>query len=224
MNLLAIETSTDRLSIAVSAAGRLHEATRTVGQRHAELALDAIDAVLAAAGIDRSDLDGVAFGAGPGSFTGLRIATGIAQGLALGLEIPVVGVSTLASLAEPSESPRVFACLDARMDEVYCAAYERSPSGWRTVVEPGVFSPDAVPVPADTDWAGRGSGFASHGERLAARLGRAIVSVEPDAFPTARAVLRLAEPRLAAGEGTDPMGALPTYIRDKVALKTSERR
>lgn len=224
MNLLALDTSTDRLSIAVLAGARLHETTTVVGQRHAELALDAIDALLAAAGLEAGDLEGIAFGAGPGSFTGLRIATGIAQGLALGLGIPVVGISTLAALAEPSPSPRVFACLDARMGEVYCAAFERTPAGWRTAIEPAVSPPDAVPIPASAGWVGRGTGFAVHGARLAARLGAAIVRIEPDAVPTAGAVLRLAEPRLAAGEGGDPGAALPVYVRDKVALKTSERR
>jgi len=224
MNLLAIETSTDRLSIAVSAGGRLHETTSVVGQRHAELTLDAIESLLAAVGLDRGDLEGIAFGAGPGSFTGLRIACGVAQGLALGLEIPVLGVSTLAALAEPAAAPRVIACLDARMGEVYCAAYERSPSGWRMVMAPGVFAPEAVPkVPGD-GWAGRGNGFAVHAERLVARFGSSVASTEPDAFPTAGAVLRLAAPRIAAGEGADPAGAMPIYIRDKVALKTSERR
>ena len=224
MNLLALETSTDRLSIAVSAHGRLFESADVVGQRHAELALDAIDALLASAGLDPRELDGIAFGAGPGSFTGLRIATGIAQGLALGLGVPVVGVSTLDALAEPCASPRVFACIDARMGEVYCAALERSPSGWRAEAAPGVFAPERVPVPVGQGWVGRGTGFAAHGEQLAARLGGAIARVEQDAVPTAGAVLRLAEPRLAAGEGADPAVAVPVYVRDKVALKTSERR
>jgi tRNA threonylcarbamoyladenosine biosynthesis protein TsaB len=224
MNLLALETSTDLLSIAVLAHGRMHASISSVGQRHAELALDAIDALLVGAGLDRGALDGIAFGAGPGSFTGLRIATGIAQGLALGLGIPILGVSTLAALAEPSDSQRVFACLDARMGEVYCAAFERMPAGWRTAIEPGVFAPAAVPVPPGDGWVGLGTGFAAHGERLAARLGGVLARVDPDAVPTAAAIVRLAEPRFAAGEGADPGGALPIYIRDKVALKTSERR
>ncbi|MCU0803732.1 MAG: tRNA (adenosine(37)-N6)-threonylcarbamoyltransferase complex dimerization subunit type 1 TsaB [Burkholderiales bacterium] len=224
MNLLAFDTSTDRLSIAVQAGGRLHESTELVGQRHAELALDAIDALLGVAGLDASELHGVAFGAGPGSFTGLRIATGIAQGLALGLGTPVVGVSTLAALAEPSGAQRVFACLDARMGEVYCAAFERCPDGWQAVIDPEVRSPDSVSLPTGQGWVGRGNGFAAHGERLATRLGAALGRVEPDAVPTAAAVLRLAAPRFAAGEGRDAASALPVYVRDKVALKTSERR
>lgn len=223
MNLIAIETSTERLSLAASAGGRLCESTRVVGQRHAELVLDALDALLAEAGLDRRDLEGVAFGAGPGSFTGVRIAAGVAQGLAFGLGIPVLGVSTLEALAEPAGAPRVIACLDARMGEVYCAAYERSCEAWTAVAEPVVCAPGDVAVPAGRGWLGRGSGFAAYGDALRARLGDALAAIEAEAFPTAAAVLRLAAPRLAAGAGVDPADAQPVYVRDKVALKTSER-
>src|SRR5262245_65854487 len=125
MKLLAIETATERLSLAASVAGVVHERTLDAGQRHAELVLGEIDALLSAAGLRIGDLDGIAYGAGPGSFTGLRIACGVAQGLAAARALPVIGVSTLAAIAEAAAATRVVACLDARMGEGYHATSER---------------------------------------------------------------------------------------------------
>lgn len=195
-----------------------------VGQRHAELVLDAVDALLGEARLDRRALGGVAFGAGPGSFTGLRIACGVAQGLAFALGVPVLGVSSLETLAESTEAARVAACLDARMGEVYFAAYVRDGPCWQVVVPPGVHAPGGVPALPGEGWVGAGSGFGAYAEALHARLGRSLARTDADAFPCASALLRIALPRLAAGEGGNPASAAPLYVRDKVALKTSERR
>jgi tRNA threonylcarbamoyladenosine biosynthesis protein TsaB len=109
------------------------------------------------------------------------------------------------------------------MGEVYHAAYRRAGAGWEEVSAPGLYKPEAVPVMSGGDWTGCGDGFAGYRERLAARLGGCISVVRPETGPTARAVLRLAMPRFAAGEATDAAAAVPVYLRDKVALKTSER-
>jgi tRNA threonylcarbamoyladenosine biosynthesis protein TsaB len=223
MNVLGIETATEWLSLAVSVAGTVHERSLRAGHRHAELILPEIEGLLARAGTGVGELHAIAFGAGPGSFTGLRIACGVAQGIAAARRLPVLGVGTLAAIAASSAAPRVVACLDARMHEVYHAAYEQLPHGLREVIPPGLHRPGEVPVPEGDGWVGCGAGFAAHRASLAARYGTRLAAVLPEVFPTASAVVRLATPRLAAGEGVAPAAAAPFYLRDRVALKTRER-
>jgi len=223
LTILAIETSTEHLSLAVARGDEILESTQAIGQRHAELILPEIGRLLAAAGSGIESLTAVVFGAGPGSFTGLRIACGVAQGLALARGLSVLGIGTLEALAEQSGADQVIACLDARMGEVYHAAYRRRPGGWTEASPPALARPADVPLPAGGGWVGCGSGFRVHGEALAQRLGERLARTAPEAVPVASAILRLALPRLAAGEGTDPAEAVPIYVRDKVALKTHER-
>src|SRR5512134_3312333 len=217
MNILAIETATEVLSLAVGTGAEVHETTIAAGQRQAELILAQIDALLARAGLGVRDLDGVAYGAGPGSFTGLRIACGVAQGIAAARGIPVLGVSTLAALAEGCGAARVIACLDARMGEVYHAAFEKRNGALHEVIPAGLHRPASVPLPPGDGWTGCGQGFAAHREALAARLGARLAAVRPDAAPSAAAILRLAAPRFAAGEGGDAATAAPVYLRERVA-------
>lgn len=223
MNLLGIEAGTEWLSLAVSADGVVHEQSVLAGQRHAELILGGIDSLLARAGLRVGNLHAIAFGAGPGSFTGLRIACGVAQGLAAARRLPVLGVSTLAAIAETASAARVVACLDARMHEVYHAAYEKRQDGLHEVISPGLHRPGEVPIPEGDGWVGCGAGFAAYREPLVARHGLRLVAILPDTLPSAAAIVRLAAPRLAAGEGTDPADAVPVYLRDRVALRTDER-
>ncbi len=196
---------------------------RIVGQRHAELVLPEIERLLEAAGGNVAALDAIVFGAGPGAFTGLRIACGVAQGLALPRSLPVLGVGTLEALAEDSGADRVIACIDARMGEIYHAAYRRTARGWEALNAPELVLPEDMPVPDDGGWVGCGSGFRAHSAALAQRCGQRLARVVPDALPRASAMLRLAIPRLVAGGGKDPAEAVPLYVRDKVALKTHER-
>ncbi len=234
MNLLAIETATDVLSIAVLAGDRMLEHSSTAGQRQAELLLSEIDRLLARAGITVRDLDAVAFGAGPGSFTGLRLACGVAQGIAAARALPVLGVSTLAAIAGAVDAPRVVACLDARMGEVYHAAFARADAAaavglaslrleLHEVIPPGLYRPDAVPLVPGSGWIGCGPGFGAYGAALAERHGAALEAVRPEVMPSAAAVALLARPRFDAGEGIDPARAAPLYLRDRVALKIGER-
>ncbi len=223
MNILAIETATDVLSLALGVGARVHETTLAAGQRQAELILGEIDALLARAGVSVRELGGIAYGAGPGSFTGLRIACGVAQGIAAARGIRVLGVSTLAAIAEGCSATRVVACLDARMGEVYHAAFEKRDGALHEVSPAGLQRPEFVPLPPGDGWTGCGGGFAAHGAALAARLGARLAAVDPEVMPTAAAILRLATPRFAAGDGGDPATAAPVYLRDRVALKTAER-
>ena len=218
MNLLALETSTRWLSVALWRDGEL-------GERRAEsltggsgLVLPWVDELLAAADLPLAALDGIAFGAGPGSFTGLRLACGIAQGLAFGLDLPVLGVGTLEALALASGEGRGFACLDARMNEVYCAAYAVDGRRVTEMTAPHVVAPALAALPEGPGWVGCGDGFASYG----AALPQPAV-VRANVFPTAAAVAELAAPRLARGAGVAAALAMPLYVRDKVALTTAER-
>jgi len=232
MNLLAIDTSTDFCSVAASRGEALVFRHEPAGQRQAEMILDMVGAVLIDAGLDLAQIDGIAFGAGPGSFTGLRIAAGVTQGLALARGLGVVGVCSLLAIAEQAAEEvsdeaadaRIVSCLDAHMGEVYHAAYRRAGARWEEVSAPGLYKPETVPVVPGGGWTGCGDGFAAYRERLAARLEGCVSEIRPESGPTARAVLKLAMPRFAAGEALDAAAALPVYLRDKVALKTSERK
>ena len=224
MNFAAIETSSDWCSVALWADGEIAALERRAGQRHGELVLPMLERLLAQRGLSARALDAVAFGAGPGAFTGLRIACGVAQGLALARGIPVLGVSTLETVAEESGAQRALVCLDARMREVYYSALERVPGGWRESVEAQCVAPAAAPLPPGEDWLGCGSGFAAYGEALRNRFGAALARVSAEAHPSAVALARLAAPRLAAGQGVDAALAAPRYLRDKVALTTQERK
>jgi tRNA threonylcarbamoyladenosine biosynthesis protein TsaB len=223
MNLLAIDTSTDSCSVAASRGQALYARSEPALHRQAERVLGMVEELLAEAQLGLEQIEGIAYGEGPGSFTGLRVAAGVTQGLALARGIGVVGVGSLLALAQEAGGKKIVACLDAHMGEVYHAAYVKSGEAWEEIYAPGLYKPEAVPVPAGRDWIGCGDGFAAHGERLAARLGDCVFEVRPDTAPNARAVLELAIPRFAAGEARDAATAVPVYLRDKVALKAGER-
>lgn len=182
-----------------------------------------IQQVLAEAGVGLSQLQGIAFGAGPGSFTGLRIACGVAQGLGFGAGLPVVGVCTLEAMADEAGSGRVIAAIDARMGEIYHAAYIKSGDRWLTAGQPVLCFPQDAPLLPGDDWTGCGSGFAVHEGALRLRYNGCISHIIPGARPQARAIARLAASRFMDGAGVEPAEAAPIYIRNKVALKENER-
>ncbi|HEY2817776.1 MAG TPA: tRNA (adenosine(37)-N6)-threonylcarbamoyltransferase complex dimerization subunit type 1 TsaB [Casimicrobiaceae bacterium] len=224
MRVLSFDTSTEWLTVA--AGDGLWWATRLerAGPANSERILPAIDAVLHEAGWRLADLDGIAFGAGPGAFTGVRVACSVAQGLALGADLPVVAIPTLLALAQQAfldhAAKRVFACLDARMREVYVAFYSRRGEAWQTEGEPAVLNPVEVSAPAGAGWEGAGDGFVAY-PALASLPG--VASAHGDTHPTARAIGELALPRLASGEGVAASEAVPLYVRHRVALTTAER-
>ncbi|QNM98183.1 tRNA (adenosine(37)-N6)-threonylcarbamoyltransferase complex dimerization subunit type 1 TsaB [Chitinimonas koreensis] len=223
MKLLALDTSTEYLSLALLCDGQVLARDWLAQQRHAELTLPEIRRLVAEAGIALGQLDGLALSIGPGGFTGLRIGCGIAQGLAFGLDIPTVGINTLAALAAEQTGPRVLAALDARMGEFYLAALERDGDDWKEVVATTVCGPDALPELPGGSWHGVGSGFKVAGDALRQRYGSQLAAADAEAFPHARGVLRLAQREFAAGRAVAADRLELLYIRDKVALKTSER-
>ena len=193
------------------------------GQRHSELLLPMVDALLVDHGLKTSDLDGIAYGAGPGSFTGLRIACGVAQGLAFGAGVPVSGIGTLPALAAASDAERAVCCLDARMGEIYHAAYERRAGTWHTVHEPSLCRPEAAPELPDGGWVGCGSGFAACREALARRYAGGLCRVLDGLYPHAREIAMLAAAEFERGNVLDAEQAAPLYVRNKVARRMDER-
>ncbi len=223
MNLLAFDTSTEYLSLALLKGDEMFNYDCNAGQTHSQIILPQIQALLDTAGLQLSELDGIAFGAGPGSFTGVRIAAGVAQGLGFGANLSVVSVCTLLALAQASGEDKVIACLDARMGEVYHAAYEKIEGAWQCTIEPGLYKPQAVPAVQGAAWVGVGSGWQTYNEQLSAVYAAQLQSAQPQLLPTATAILELARPIFIRGEAKPATEAMPIYIRNRVALKTTER-
>ncbi|MGZ8257435.1 MAG: tRNA (adenosine(37)-N6)-threonylcarbamoyltransferase complex dimerization subunit type 1 TsaB [Gallionella sp.] len=227
MKILALETSTEYCSVAMNLDGKIIERFELVGQKHSQCLIDMVAAVLRDAQVQLSDLDGIGYGMGPGSFTGVRIACGATQGLALGANLPVFGVGTLQALAHAfgvhSGHRKVIAALDARMGEIYHAAYEWIEGEWHSVSAPCFCKADAAPMLAGQNWFGIGSGFAAYPAELAVRYAGQLTAVDSAAVPHAAAIAELAARAFAQGKGMDAALAQPLYVRDKVALKTIER-
>lgn len=223
MNILALDTSTEHCSVALWRDGAVHERAARAGQGHSEMLTGMVDAVLVEGGLKLAMLDGIAYGQGPGSFTGLRIACAVAQGLAFPAAIPLAGIGTLHAMALACGAAKALCCLDARMQEIYHAAYVREGDAYVEVSAPRVCAPTAAPQLRGNGWTGCGSGFAAYRDVLRQRYGADLLSMDADVYPHARDIARLAAPVFAAGQGIRAEEAAPLYIRDKVALKTAER-
>ncbi len=223
--LAAIDTSTERLVLAVQGPAGAFTLDEPGGARASARLLPALRELLDRAGLHPADLDAVAFARGPGAFTGLRVACATAQGLALGLARPVLPLDSLQLVAEAADAgdprPEWWVAMDARMDEVYAAAYRRDGERWLAVEAPALWTLQALRArwQAQPPRAVAGSAPAAFGDRLGLPSG--VPTAEGDA--RAPALLRLAQAAWAAGAGIDAAQALPLYLRDKVALTTAER-
>jgi tRNA threonylcarbamoyladenosine biosynthesis protein TsaB len=223
LKILALDTSTEYCSVALLSDNDVTSREDYAGQRHSELILPMVRQVLADSGITLADLDGIAFGSGPGSFTGLRIACGITQGLAFGADLPVVGICTLEALAQEAGAEKVVTALDARMGEIYHAAYEKGRHEWQPVAQPSLCRPENAPLPKGDNWIACGSGFDMYEERLRVRYEGCVKRIISQTRPNAHSIARLAVGKFARGQSTGPSEAAPLYIRNKVALKENER-
>ncbi len=193
-------------------------------RRHGELVLDMTARLLSQAGISVAELDGLAVGRGPGSFTGVRIATGVAQGLAYGAALAVAPVSSLRAVAQRAYricgAPRVLVAFDARMGEVYWGAYAAGTKGrMEPTISERVCAPEEVPIPADGDWLGVGRGWSPHGASLSSRLGRRLSGIEVDRYPHAEEVASLGAATFDAGAAVPAASVTPVYLRERVAQK-----
>lgn len=227
MNLLALDTSTEFLSLALTKDDRIFTHYQAAGSAASQLVLPQIQVLLDSANIKLKDLDGIAFGAGPGAFTGVRIASGVAQGLGYGANLPVVGINTLTAVAEGSGQHKVIVCLDARMGEIYHAALMKQNGIWLEISDTKVCKPQDAPTLQGDDWIGVGSGWAVYAEKLtqiyAQNLSQSLLNIVSDITPTAEAILRLAQPIFESGQAKPAAEAMPIYIRNRVALTTLER-
>lgn len=223
MKILALETSTEYGSVALLEGERLIERPVAGRPGHSETILPEVRTLLKEAAVALAEVDAIAFGAGPGAFTGLRLACGVAQGLALGAGKPVVPVCTLEALADQCDHASIFVAADARMSEVYFAAYRRVDGVLVEQAAPACAVPAAVALPAAGDWFGFGSAFGAYGDALIATLGGRLVGFDASPIPKASSVARLAAARFAHGLAIDAALAAPLYVRDKVAMTTAER-
>jgi len=227
MRLLALDTSTDRMSLAVQHADHVFTHHGQAGAQASATLIDAVLALLAEADLPITSLQAIAFGRGPGAFTGLRTACSVAQGLALGLDLPLLPIDTLLCLAQatPVEHTRVVAMLDARMGQVYAGAYERHDKGWVTLTPAMLCQPQDWVSPAA--WQGlpvvlAGNALAVHGIHLQPLL-QACQTEPVTVWPQASDMLVLAKSAWLRGEGVAAQDALPVYVRDEVARTTAER-
>lgn len=219
-NLLALDASTDTLSLAVTRGAQQWVSTSPGGAQASASALPLLLDLLRQAGLAPADLHAVVLGRGPGSFTGVRTACALAQGLALGAGCPVLPVDSLLALAEEARhqhgATRVAALLDARMDEIYAAWYTFGRNGWQVHQDCRLIRPED-PALADPSWVCAGNVFAPYGARIAPGAQQLTL------LPGASALLRLAPTLLRAGLALPPAQALPRYVRDRVAQTTAER-
>ncbi len=228
MKLLAVETATEACSAALLIDGEIHERWQLAPRIHTKLILPMIDSLMAEAGLTLTQLDALAFGCGPGSFTGIRIATGVIQGLAFGADLPVAAVSTLAAIAQDffNNNPEsiAFTAMDARMEEIFWGVYERNNQGYVQLLgEEAVTPAEQVTFP-DVQGVGLGSGWAVYQQVLATRLGlRVQRRVANDVWPKAAAIALLGGYYYQQGLAVPVEQAMPVYLRDKVAKTEVER-
>jgi tRNA threonylcarbamoyladenosine biosynthesis protein TsaB len=229
MKILAVETATEACSAALFLDGEIIERCRLAPREHSRLILPMMQSLLDEAGIALNRLDALAFGRGPGSFTGVRIAAGVIQGAALGADLPVVPVSTLAALAQASivhfEAEYAFSALDARIGEVYWGVYRRNGEGFAEVEgAEAVVDANRVLFPDEAVGIGVGSGWQAYPDVLKKRLGSRVVRIEGDRYPTAGFVVRLGVEGLKNDQAVSAELALPVYLRNTVAHKMAGRK
>lgn len=229
MKLLAVETATEACSAALYLDGEVIERYQVAPRDHAQLILPMIDRLMSEAGLQLADLDALAFGRGPGSFTGVRIATGVIHGIALGSELRVVPVSTLAAVAQEffdrngERCDAAFTAMDARMGEIYFAVYRRDASGFAELLgEEKVMPAESVMFPG-VHGAGIGTGWGVYRQVLTEKLAGQVDLIETGNLPRAGAIARLGARGFAKGLAVDVEDAQPVYLRNKVAKKESER-
>lgn len=225
MKLLAIDASTESCSVALSQGDAFFTRQMLAPRGHAQHILGMVDEVLNEAGLKLTELDGIAFDRGPGSFTGVRISTSVCQGLAFGADLPVVAVSSLAAIAQGAwrehQSDRVLAVIDARMTEVYVGWYKAIEGIMTPVTDEWIGAAAQLQVPETGLWHAAGSGWQAYAAELTESLGATPSQVEPERLPLARDLLDLAHASFENGQILQAEQALPTYLRNDVAWKKS---
>jgi tRNA threonylcarbamoyladenosine biosynthesis protein TsaB len=227
MKLLALDTSTEACSAAVYADGVTFSEFELTPRAHTQLILPMVEKVLSAAGLRLQDVDALAVGCGPGAFTGIRIGVGVAQGLAMAADKPVIPLSTLAALAQQAYmqhgATQVLVALDARMGEVYWGQYALQDGLMQLQGVELVCSPADAPLPETVGWFAIGHGWSAYADALQARFAGKLTGMDTDSLPAAEFMLPLAVAEWQAGRAVAPEEAQPVYLRNKIALTTKER-
>ncbi|MFC1664869.1 tRNA (adenosine(37)-N6)-threonylcarbamoyltransferase complex dimerization subunit type 1 TsaB [Pseudomonadota bacterium] len=220
MKLLAVETATEACSVALWLDGQVRETCNQQPHGHARTLLPMIQSILDQAGVNLSELNAIAYGKGPGSFTGLRVGLGVVQGLALARKLPVISVSSLASLAQGQAGKNILAALDARMGQVYWGAYQRRQNDRVELTgQEQVNLPTEIQAPGDVPWKGAGSGWDVYPDTLSQRIGERLISWEPQQFPRAIHTATLAVAEYNLGRAVAAEYSSPEYIRNQVATQ-----
>ena len=228
MKILAIETATEACSAALLIDDQVKVEFEHAPRQHTQLILPMLDKVLAEADVVLADIDAIAFGRGPGAFTGLRIAAGVTQGLALATERPVIAISTLAALAqqvyETHQHTHMLTALDARINEVYWGKYSIEQGRAVLEGEEQVILPQEITSIHSEQWAGVGSGWAVYGDELSAIANGHLKNIYAGIEPSAEYIAKLAAYEFATGNLLSVEEAQPVYLRDKVAQTIAERK
>ena len=228
MKILALDTATEACSAALIIDGEITSRYQLAPREHSRLILKMIDDLLFQANLPVRELDALAFGRGPGSFMGLRIAAGVIQGIAFAHDLPVIPVSCLKSIAqlayEQTGCKQVLTAIDARMDEVYWAPYQLQAEQWQLDSEETVISPDKIQLPetlvkAGETWVGAGTGWESYKDRLLLTTNCKLRTILPSCLPSAEVIVKLAVAEFKAGNTVPVAEAVPVYLRNNVAKK-----
>jgi tRNA threonylcarbamoyladenosine biosynthesis protein TsaB len=219
MKILAIETSTEACSAALGIDDSCLHRFEIAPRRHTELILPMVDDLLNQAGLKVSELDAIAFGQGPGAFTGVRVAVGVIQGLAFAYDTPVIPVSTLNALAQQfaDDYSQVATAIDARMQEIYWGLFRKNESGLMQQISAEVVcAPADISVPTDGKWFGAGTGWETYSQELETQFTDNLSGFQGAVFPSAKEVVALAKVAYEAGETISVEAAVPVYLRNKV--------
>jgi len=223
MKLLALDTSTEACSAALFVDGKIYQRFEITPKAHTKLLLPMIESLLAEAELNLTQLDALAFGCGPGSFTGLRIATGVVQGLAFGANLPVVPVSTLAALAQKQSKALSFVAMDARIGEIFWGVYQKNTDGFVELIgHEAVLPVSEIQFPQQTA-IGIGSGWRVYETELLEKTEGLVSQIENDVLPQASAIAELGVYGFQRGLAVAAEFAQPVYLRDKVAQTELER-
>ncbi len=228
MKILAVDTATEACSAALLIDGDIQERYQLAPREHTKLILPMIDSLMAEAQINTQDLDALAFGRGPGSFTGVRIATGIIQGIAFAADLPVAPISTLAAIAqgciESTTHNVIFTAVDARMNEIYWAVYHRNPENFVELVGKESVTPIQTIEYTGSKGFGIGSAWKIHETAMIKQLSNFLIDYDANHLPKASTIAKLGARDYSLGKTVPVEQAMPVYLRDKVAEKESERK
>ncbi|NOQ94951.1 MAG: tRNA (adenosine(37)-N6)-threonylcarbamoyltransferase complex dimerization subunit type 1 TsaB [Methylophaga sp.] len=228
MNILALDTCTESCSAALLYNGELFERVEMTQRGHSDLILGMMDDVFKQAKTTVSTIDAVAFGRGPGSFTGVRVGVGVAQGIAFARDVPVIPVSTLLAVAQSAADQLnvdyIAVAMDARMGEIYCASYQRKNGLVELIDSERVCPPEQFKPKSQQQWAGVGTGWGEYDEILRDNFAGNLADVAVKYYPNASVMIKLAEIEAEAGRMVAAEQALPVYLRDNVAKKKAEQK